>query len=110
MLPVLRAQLGGQQEAAVKLLALADMVNQAVGDALSGLLLVEAALRRKAWGVNRVGGAVHRPAQPPAQGEHSGELGDDCKWGKLCRQRIAPTVLAMRWSSMHALNPQTQPC
>ena len=48
---MLRAQLGGQQEAAVKLLALADMVNQAVGDALSGLLLVEAALRRKAWGL-----------------------------------------------------------
>jgi hypothetical protein len=27
------------------------MVNQAVGDALSGLLLAEAALRRRAWGL-----------------------------------------------------------
>ena len=27
------------------------MVNQAVGDALSGLLLVEAALRRRGWGL-----------------------------------------------------------
>jgi phosphoacetylglucosamine mutase len=44
-------QLGAQQEAASKLLALADMVNQAVGDALSGLLLVEAALARRAWGL-----------------------------------------------------------
>ncbi len=29
-----------------------DMVNQAVGDALSGVLLVEAALRRRGWGLS----------------------------------------------------------
>lgn len=45
------AQLGAQHEGASRLLALADMVNQAVGDALSGLLLVEAALARRAWGL-----------------------------------------------------------
>ena len=31
------------------LLALGNMVNQAVGDAISGILLVEAALRRRSW-------------------------------------------------------------
>jgi phosphoacetylglucosamine mutase len=40
------AQLEHEQGPARHLLALVDMVNQAVGDALSGLLLVEAALRR----------------------------------------------------------------
>lgn len=44
-------QLPDECEAARELLALAGMVNQAVGDALSGLLLVEAALRRRAWGL-----------------------------------------------------------
>lgn len=45
-------QLGDSQEAAKDLLALLGMVNQAVGDALSGILLVEAALRRRQWGLN----------------------------------------------------------
>ncbi len=45
-------QLGDTQEAAKELLALVDMINQAVGDALSGILLVEAALRRRKWGLN----------------------------------------------------------
>lgn len=45
------AQLPDECEAARELLALAGMVNQAVGDALSGLLLVEAALRRRGWGL-----------------------------------------------------------
>ena len=45
-------QLGDSQEAAKDLLALLSMVNQAVGDALSGILLVEAALRRRQWGLN----------------------------------------------------------
>lgn len=44
-------QLGGDCAPAKALLALVDMVNQAVGDALSGLLLVEAGLRRKKWGL-----------------------------------------------------------
>ena len=52
------AQLGAQDEAASKLLALAEVVNQAVGDALSGLLLVEAALARRAWGL-REGAALY---------------------------------------------------
>ncbi|KAK9839856.1 hypothetical protein WJX81_006690 [Elliptochloris bilobata] len=38
-------------EAARDLLALESMVNQAVGDALSGLLLVEAVLRQRGWGL-----------------------------------------------------------
>ena len=45
-------QLGNSQEAAKDLLALLGMVNQAVGDALSGILMVEAALRRRQWGLN----------------------------------------------------------
>ena len=45
-------QLGDTQEAAKDLLALVDMINQAVGDALSGILLVEAALRRRKWGLD----------------------------------------------------------
>lgn len=45
-------QLGDKSEAAKDLLALVDMINQAVGDALSGVLLVEAALSRRQWGLN----------------------------------------------------------
>ena len=45
-------QLGDKCEAAKDLLALVDMINQAVGDALSGILLVEAALSRRQWGLN----------------------------------------------------------
>ena len=41
-----------RQEAAKDLLALVGMINQAVGDALSGILLVEAALRRRKWGLS----------------------------------------------------------
>lgn len=44
-------QLAGESRAAADLLALSLVINQAVGDALSGILLVEAALRRKAWGL-----------------------------------------------------------
>ncbi|EIE18707.1 intramolecular transferase [Coccomyxa subellipsoidea C-169] len=44
-------ELGDDSGPAKALLALVDMVNQAVGDALSGVLLVEAALRRKKWGL-----------------------------------------------------------
>jgi phosphoacetylglucosamine mutase len=40
------AQLGYEQGPARHLLALVDMVNQALGDSVSGLLLVEASLRR----------------------------------------------------------------
>lgn len=45
-------QLGDKCKAAKDLLALVDMINQAVGDALSGILLVEAALSRRQWGLN----------------------------------------------------------
>ena len=45
-------QLAGESRAAANLLALSVVINQAVGDALSGILLVEAALRRKAWGLD----------------------------------------------------------
>ena len=44
--------MGDRQEAAKDLLALVGMINQAVGDALSGILLVEAALRRRQWGLS----------------------------------------------------------
>ena len=45
-------QMGDSHLAARDLLALVDMINQAVGDALSGILLVEAALRRRKWGLS----------------------------------------------------------
>ena len=45
-------QMEDSHEAARDLLALVDMINQAVGDALSGILLVEAALRRRKWGLS----------------------------------------------------------
>ena len=40
-------------QAAADLLLLGQMVNQAVGDAISGLLLVEVALRRKSWSMQQ---------------------------------------------------------
>lgn len=51
--PRTRVQLAGESRAAAELLALAVVINQAVGDALSGILLVEAALRRKGWGLDQ---------------------------------------------------------
>lgn len=41
-----------QQKAAVRLLAVSKLVNQAVGDAFSGLLLVEAILQNLNWSIN----------------------------------------------------------
>ena len=38
-----------QNQAATRLLAASQLINQAVGDALSGLLLVEAILQYKGW-------------------------------------------------------------
>jgi phosphoacetylglucosamine mutase len=38
-----------QYQAAMRLLAASQLINQAVGDALSGLLLVEAILQYKGW-------------------------------------------------------------
>lgn len=43
-------------KAAAELLAVAEMVNQAVGDAISGILLVEAALRRRQWRLRELAG------------------------------------------------------
>ncbi|CAD7696591.1 unnamed protein product [Ostreobium quekettii] len=40
-----------EDEAARDLLAMAEVMNQAVGDALSGMLMVECILRRKVWGL-----------------------------------------------------------
>jgi len=41
-----------QQKAVLRLLAVSNLINQAVGDALSGLLLVEAILQYKGWSIN----------------------------------------------------------
>jgi phosphoacetylglucosamine mutase len=41
--------------AAAQLLAVSRMVNQAVGDAISGILLVEACLLRRGWGLGEWG-------------------------------------------------------
>lgn len=38
-----------KQKAASRLVAVTQLINQAVGDALSGLLLVEAILHNKGW-------------------------------------------------------------
>lgn len=42
-----------QQKAALRLLAVTKLINQAVGDALSGTLLVEVILRHKGWSIQR---------------------------------------------------------
>ncbi|KAK9984902.1 hypothetical protein SO802_034427 [Lithocarpus litseifolius] len=42
-----------QQKAVLRLLAVSKLINQAVGDALSGLLLVEAILRHMGWSIYR---------------------------------------------------------
>ncbi|KAL5551225.1 hypothetical protein UlMin_001401 [Ulmus minor] len=42
-----------QQKAALRLLAVSKLINQAVGDALSGVLLVEAILRYLGWSIRR---------------------------------------------------------
>ncbi|KAL3138406.1 hypothetical protein ABBQ32_006202 [Trebouxia sp. C0010 RCD-2024] len=46
----------GESKAAVELLALSQLINQAVGDALSGVLMVEAGLRRQQWGLGQWAG------------------------------------------------------
>ncbi|XP_028077555.1 phosphoacetylglucosamine mutase isoform X1 [Camellia sinensis] len=42
-----------QHKAAMRLLAVSKLINQAVGDALSGLLLVEAILKHMGWSIHR---------------------------------------------------------
>ncbi|KAF9598859.1 hypothetical protein IFM89_031979 [Coptis chinensis] len=42
-----------QHKAALRLLAISNLINQAVGDALSGLLLAEAILLHKGWSIKR---------------------------------------------------------
>ncbi|KAH9705303.1 phosphoacetylglucosamine mutase [Citrus sinensis] len=42
-----------QQKAALRLLAVSKLINQAVGDALSGLLLVETILRHMGWSIHQ---------------------------------------------------------
>ncbi|KAL5724269.1 phosphoacetylglucosamine mutase [Ranunculus cassubicifolius] len=42
-----------QHKAALRLLAISNLINQAVGDALSGILLVEAILQYKSWSIQR---------------------------------------------------------
>lgn len=41
-----------QQKAALRLLAVSKLINQAVGDALSGLLMVEAILKHMGWSIH----------------------------------------------------------
>lgn len=41
------------QKAALRLLAISRLINQAVGDALSGLLLVEAILQHMGWSIEK---------------------------------------------------------
>eukprot|EP00262_Sarcandra_glabra_P018829 TRINITY_DN68_c1_g1_i4.p1 TRINITY_DN68_c1_g1~~TRINITY_DN68_c1_g1_i4.p1 ORF type:complete len:139 (-),score=22.40 TRINITY_DN68_c1_g1_i4:75-491(-) len=41
------------QKAALRLLAVSKLINQAVGDALSGLLLIEAILQYVGWSIDR---------------------------------------------------------
>lgn len=48
-----------QQKAALRLLAISKLINQAVGDALSGMLLVEAILQHMRWSINRWNDLYH---------------------------------------------------
>ncbi|KAI8539430.1 hypothetical protein RHMOL_Rhmol09G0182700 [Rhododendron molle] len=51
--PSLTSKGSEQQKAALRLLAVSKLINQAVGDALSGLLLVEAILQHMGWSIHR---------------------------------------------------------
>ena len=42
-----------QHKAALRLLAVTELINQAVGDALSGVLLVEAILQHMGWSIEK---------------------------------------------------------
>lgn len=42
-----------QHKAALRLLAVSKLINQAAGDALSGLLLVEAILQHVGWSIHK---------------------------------------------------------
>ncbi|KAL0038851.1 hypothetical protein WJX79_010662 [Trebouxia sp. C0005] len=48
-------EIESQSKAARDLIALSQLINQAVGDALSGVLMVEAALRRRQWDLQEWG-------------------------------------------------------
>ncbi|KAK2971725.1 hypothetical protein RJ640_004019 [Escallonia rubra] len=48
-----------QQKAALRLLAVSQLINQAVGDALSGLLLVEAILQHMGWSIQKWSNLYH---------------------------------------------------
>lgn len=48
-----------KQKAASRLLAVSKLINQAVGDALSGLLLVEAIVRHMGWSIQRWNDLYH---------------------------------------------------
>ncbi|KAF7131759.1 hypothetical protein RHSIM_Rhsim09G0128800 [Rhododendron simsii] len=51
--PSLTSKGSEQQKAALRLLAVSKLINPAVGDALSGLLLVEAILQHMGWSIHR---------------------------------------------------------
>ncbi|XP_058190199.1 phosphoacetylglucosamine mutase-like isoform X2 [Rhododendron vialii] len=51
--PSLTSKGSVQQKAALRLLAVSKLINQAVGDALSGLLLVEAILQHMGWSIHK---------------------------------------------------------
>lgn len=42
-----------QHKAALRLLAVSELINQAAGDALSGVLMVEAILKHMGWSIER---------------------------------------------------------
>jgi len=44
---------GKRNQAAIRLVAVSDMVNQAVGDALSGILMVETVLQYRNWSLQQ---------------------------------------------------------
>lgn len=68
------------------------MVNQAVGDALSGVLLVEAALRRKGWGLDQWAALyTDLPSRQLKANPHTILLSNSLCCGGLCS--------GVKWSS-----------
>lgn len=49
LFPITLSSGSPQKQAALRLLATSQLINQAVGDAISGMLLVEAVLQHKRW-------------------------------------------------------------
>jgi phosphoacetylglucosamine mutase len=98
-------QLAPAHAAARDLLSLAALINQAVGDAISGILLVEAALRQRGWGLSEWAELyTDLPSrQMKVWGKGMGGLTHDGAWVHAMRfWSFFPPALSLHVSSLSA--------